>query len=153
MKYAVTIVLMCLFNFACDGTDPVMKTEPTDYPANGYQEKVAFDPSFEGEDGEVLLTHPETEPYCRRFHAEEVLDLVEDEPHGYLLYGMNGETYCVDVYRMSGYITLSKEEGTVRRDDDHFEWCVETPGLATPLRLLVRSLTPEARYTMKLRRE
>lgn len=79
----------------------------------------------------------------------------EDDPAVFYLQPVREITYCVRVERIEGYITLQHEEGEVERNNDLFTWCMRRPwestmGILAELRVL--ALTPEAEFTVVLRR-
>lgn len=119
--------------------------------------------TFVGDKGEEVLTIPEIEQYCARFSEDVYFEATESDPQEFLLYG-EGD-YCALLQRQSGYLTLSHEEGEVRRDGDQWSWCITMPqevngatgARATsremsPSRLVVRSLSPRAWFSVRLQR-
>jgi hypothetical protein len=79
----------------------------------------------------------------------------EGDPAFFYLQPAREITYCVQVERTEGYITLQHEEGEVERDGNVFTWCFLRPwesrkGVMAQLRVL--ALTPEAKIIVTLQR-
>lgn len=91
---------------------------------------------------------------CAMFSRPVRFLVQEDDPAIFLLQPVSTLRYCVEVNRLSGYLTLSHKEGEVRREQDLFTWCVtrDIGAMSGPMRLEVQALTPEASFEISLKR-
>lgn len=94
------------------------------------------------------------ERQCSMFSRPVHFQIEKERPAVFLLQAVPGLRYCVEVYRLSGYITLSREEGETHRTQNLFRWCLERnlEEGERPAKLDVVSLTPEAEFEVKLKR-
>lgn len=89
----------------------------------------------------------EDDAECNELPGENSFEIYKEQPYIVSLSGTPGQSYCVDVHRESGYITISHETGTVTRNGNLFTWCV-VHGDYEAERMLIRSLTPSAHVTL-----
>lgn len=92
--------------------------------------------------GEVELTPETPDADCSADHEMRGFEIYENFPLTVVLAGIPGVHYCLEVYRMRGYITISHEEGRVTRDGKIFTWCVTAA--EEPSEMIVRSLTAQS---------
>lgn len=117
------------------------------------------------EDGQVALTpmNLSLEWTCSAFSEPWwTFTSTEEDPLEFLLLPTPDRLYCVEITRLSGYITLRHEEGDVTRNEGStiFTWCLQRNSddfgalgeEEVPALLEVMPLTPEAQFTVQLQR-
>jgi hypothetical protein len=163
--------LLCVIFLGCDAqeTPASLTSAAVDVSASpicGEESERMEDPDALAEppsEGAVTMTLPAIEQACSWFSVPASFSVTKEEPRVFVLHPMPHVPYCVTVMRRTGYLTLSKEEGTVTREDDVFTWCLEREnrypddegpynGSILPVYLTVRSLTPESSFWIALKR-
>lgn len=117
------------------------------------------------EDGQVALTpmNLSLEWTCSAFSEPWwTFTSTEEDPLEFLLLPTPDRLYCVEITRLSGYITLRHEEGDVTRNEGStiFTWCLQRNSddfgalgeEEVPALLEVMPLTPESQFTVQLQR-
>lgn len=105
---------------------------------------------------ELTPITPYLEWQCAMFSRPVHFQVQEGDPAVFLLQPVATLRYCVEVNRLSGYLTLSHKEGEVRREQDLFTWCIarDMKEMAdTPAKLEVQTLTPKGSFEISLKRE
>ena len=139
-----TVFLMFLFGTNCGSEefssahDASEKTgsDPSGSPATSVE--LCMD-RYSTPPGEVWLTPETPDADCPADYDMRLFELYENFPLTLALEGAPGIAYCLTVYLMRGYITVSHEEGSVTREGKLFTWCITaTENVNTAV---IRSLT------------
>lgn len=86
---------------------------------------------------------------CIEAEGPFIYHLRGNETKIFRIYGIPHAEYCVGVKRTYGYITISREHGSLAREGDSFTWCI-VPQAEERESITVRPLTARASFELLL---